>query len=34
VFPVLAAALCVGVRLVGLKYGVNVPTAPRARRDD
>jgi uncharacterized membrane protein YeiH len=34
VFPVLAAALCVGVRLVGLKYGVNVPTAPSARRDD
>src|SRR5919199_845265 len=25
VFPVLAAAVCVGVRLAGLKYGVNVP---------
>ena len=34
VFPVLGAALCVGVRLVGLEYGVNVPIAPSERRDD
>jgi uncharacterized membrane protein YeiH len=33
VFPVLAAAVCVGVRLLGLKYGVNVPVAPSERRD-
>src|SRR3954468_22489053 len=32
VFPVLGAAVCVGVRLVGLKYGVNVPIAPSERR--
>ena len=32
VFPVLGAATCVGVRLVGLKYGVNVPVAPSERR--
>ena len=31
VFPVLGAALCVGVRLLGLKYGVNVPVAPSER---
>jgi uncharacterized membrane protein YeiH len=29
VFPVLGAAMCVVVRLVGLRYGVNVPTPPR-----
>jgi len=34
VFPVLAAALCVGVRLLGLKYGVNVPIAPSERHED
>jgi uncharacterized membrane protein YeiH len=34
VFPVLAAALCIGVRLIGLKYGVNVPIAPSARHED
>jgi uncharacterized membrane protein YeiH len=34
VVPVLAAAVCVGVRLVGLKYGVNVPIAPSERHDD
>jgi uncharacterized membrane protein YeiH len=31
VFPVLGAALCVGVRLLGLRYGVNVPVAPSER---
>lgn len=31
VFPVLGAAVCVAVRLVGLRYGINVPPA-RARR--
>jgi uncharacterized membrane protein YeiH len=31
VFPVLAAAVCVAVRLVGLRYGVNVPIAPSER---
>src|SRR3954470_5777028 len=30
-FPVVAAALCVGVRLIGLKYGINVPIAPSER---
>jgi uncharacterized membrane protein YeiH len=34
VFPVLAAAICVGVRIVGLKYGINVPIAPSERRED
>ena len=29
VFPVLGAAVCVVVRLFGLRYGVNVPTPPR-----
>jgi uncharacterized membrane protein YeiH len=35
VWPVLGAAVCVGVRLAGLRYGVNVPIAPseRERRD-
>src|SRR5690349_19634044 len=32
VFPILAVAVCVGVRLAGLKYGVNVPIAPSERR--
>ena len=31
VFPVIAVAVCVGLRLVGLKYGVNVPIAPSER---
>ena len=31
VFPIVGAALCVGVRLLGLKYGVNVPTEPPER---
>src|SRR3954468_12024713 len=34
VFPALGAALCVAVRLAGLKYGVNVPIAPSERRED
>src|SRR4051795_6573260 len=34
VFPVLAAAACVAVRLVGLKYGVDVPIAPSERHED
>ena len=34
IFPVLGAALCVGVRLVGLRYGVNIPIAPSERRED
>jgi len=34
VFPGFAAALCVGVRLVGLKYGINVPIAPSERQED
>src|SRR5205085_2463154 len=33
VFPVLGVVVCVVVRLVGLRYGVNVPTAPRDRHD-
>jgi uncharacterized membrane protein YeiH len=33
VFPALGAALCVGVRLAGLRYGVNVPIAPSERRE-
>jgi uncharacterized membrane protein YeiH len=31
VFPVLGVAVCVGVRLIGLKYRVNVPIAPSER---
>src|SRR3954447_10551446 len=31
VFPVIGAAVCVGVRLIGLRYGVNVPIAPSER---
>jgi uncharacterized membrane protein YeiH len=34
VFPVLAAAVCVGVRMIGLKYGINVPIAPSERREE
>jgi uncharacterized membrane protein YeiH len=34
VFPVLAVVVCVAVRLAGLRYGVDVPTAPRRRHDD
>jgi uncharacterized membrane protein YeiH len=34
VFPILAAGVCVVVRLVGLRRGVNVPIAPSERRED
>jgi uncharacterized membrane protein YeiH len=34
VFPVLGALACVIIRLVGLRYGVNVPTPPTDRRDN
>jgi uncharacterized membrane protein YeiH len=34
IFPVVAVIVCVGVRLVGLRYGVNVPIAPSERRED
>jgi uncharacterized membrane protein YeiH len=30
-FPALGAVLCVALRLVGLRYGVNVPVAPSER---
>ena len=33
-FPVVAVAVCVGVRLIGLRYGVNGPIAPSERRED
>jgi uncharacterized membrane protein YeiH len=33
-FPVLGAAVCVAVRLAGLRYGVNIPVAPIERRED
>jgi uncharacterized membrane protein YeiH len=33
VFPALGVAVCVTVRLAGLRYGVNVPIAPSERRD-
>src|SRR3954452_15747746 len=32
-FPGAAAALCVGVRLIGLKYGINVHIAPSDRQE-
>jgi len=34
VFPILGVAVCVGVRLYGLKYEVNVPIAPSERSGD
>jgi uncharacterized membrane protein YeiH len=34
VFPVLAVAVCVAVRLAGLRYRVDVPTAPSSRHED
>src|SRR3954447_8170369 len=33
-WPTLAIAVCVGVRLAGLKYSVNVPIAPSERQED
>src|SRR3954452_8485513 len=33
-FPVLGVGLCVGVRLAGLRYGVNVPVAPSEREQE
>jgi len=30
-FPVLAAAVCISVRIAGLKYRINVPSAPSER---
>ncbi len=34
VFPILGVTVCVGVRLAGLRYGVNVPIAPSERDQD
>lgn len=34
VFPVLGVAVCVAVRLAGLRYGVDVPTAPSEGHED
>jgi uncharacterized membrane protein YeiH len=34
VYPVVGVLVCVAVRLVGLRYGVSVPTSPRDHRDD
>jgi uncharacterized membrane protein YeiH len=34
VFPVLGVVLCVAVRLVALKRGVNIPIAPSERHED
>jgi uncharacterized membrane protein YeiH len=31
-FPALGAAVCFGVRVAGLRYGVDAPTAPSVRR--
>ena len=31
VFPVLGIVVCVGVRLIGLRFGVGVPIAPSER---
>ena len=33
-FPVLAAAVCIVVRLSAWRWGLNVPTSPRDHRDD
>src|SRR4051794_27376162 len=33
VFPALAVAVCVALRLAALRYGVNVPIAPSERRE-
>lgn len=32
VWPALGAAVCFSTRIVGMRFGVNVPTAPRTRR--
>ena len=34
VFPVLGVTVCVAVRMVGLRYGVNIPIAPSERGQD
>ena len=34
VFPVLGVTVCVAVRMVGLRYGVNIPIAPSERSED
>jgi uncharacterized membrane protein YeiH len=34
VFPALGAGVCVVIRLIGLRYGVNAPIAPSERRAD
>jgi uncharacterized membrane protein YeiH len=33
VFPLLGAALCFGVRMLGMRRGIDVPTAPPSRRE-
>jgi uncharacterized membrane protein YeiH len=33
IFPLLGAALCFGVRILGMRRGIDVPTAPPGRRD-
>jgi hypothetical protein len=32
VFPLLGAALCFAIRMIGLRRGIDVPTAPAGRR--
>jgi hypothetical protein len=32
-FSLLGAALCFAIRMVGLQRGIDVPTAPPARRE-
>lgn len=34
IFPLLGIAVCVVVRLAGLRYGVNIPVAPSERHED
>jgi uncharacterized membrane protein YeiH len=34
VFPILGIVMCVAVRLVALKFDINIPVAPSLRRDD
>jgi len=33
-YALVGAALCLGIRLIGMRYGVTVPTAPEDRRLD